>query len=95
MLEPQRCTGGHAHCAIEDFAELVAEVVHDALTTPLARDDRNGLTISASNFAKRASSASLRRRMPLVREEIVGDPLAPPPSRKKAYEGVHLSPRMA
>ncbi len=76
------------------FAELVAEVVHDALTILLARNDRCDLTVLRVNFAKRTSSASLRRRMRLVREEFVGYPLRLH-SRKRAYEGVHLSPRMA
>jgi hypothetical protein len=64
------------------FAELVAEVVHDALTILLARNDRSDLTVLRVDFAKRASSASLLRRMRLVRDEFVGYPLAPPFSEK-------------
>jgi hypothetical protein len=64
------------------FAELVAEVVHDALTILLARNDRSDLIDLRVNFAKRTSSASLRRRMRLVRDEFVGYPLAPPFSEK-------------
>jgi hypothetical protein len=64
------------------FAELVGEVVHDALTILLARNDRSDLIDLRVNFAKRTSSASLRRRMRLVRDEFVGYPLAPPFSEK-------------
>ncbi len=64
------------------FAELVAEVVHDALTILLARNDRSDLTVLRVDFAKRTSSASLLRRMRLVRDEFVGYPLAPPFSEK-------------
>jgi hypothetical protein len=80
---------------VVQFAELVAEVVHDALTILLARNDRSDFIDLRVNIAKRASSASLVRRMRLVREKFVGYPLAPPHSRKRAYEGAHLSPRMA
>jgi hypothetical protein len=67
---------------VVQFAELVAEVVHDALTILLARNDRSDLTVLRVDFAKRASSASLLRRMRLVRDEFVGYPLAPPFSEK-------------
>jgi hypothetical protein len=80
---------------VVQFAELVAKVVHDALTILLAPNDRG----DPIDLRVQLREARVLREPPpplrLVREEFVGYPLAPPHSRKKAYEGAHLSPRMA
>jgi hypothetical protein len=52
------------------------------------------LPISASNFAKRRLAQASAAACDSF-EEFVGYPLAPPHSRQRAYEGAHLSPRMA